>query len=384
MLLTIPLAWLQLTREKPRLIVAIAGIAFSNILMFMQLGFETALYESTARLHSSLKGNLIMFSPRSKSLAYMRQFSERRLYQALGTDGVASVSPLYVDFADWKNPSNGDYRAIFIFGFEPENPVFDLPEVNQNLNELKLPDTILFDKTSRPEYGPIATDFENEKTVVTEISNYRVKTIGLFTLGPSFAADGNIILSDSNFLRLFRNRESGAIDIGVITLKPSANVQKVRDELAAKLPKDVKVYTRESFIEFEKEYWRTSTPIGFMFALGTGMGFIVGAVIVYQILYTDVSDHLAEYATLKVIGYANGYLLGVVFQEALILALLGYFPGLGISWALYELTKSATLLPMIISASRATTVLILTVLMCLISGSIAMRKLQAADPADVF
>ncbi|MBU7585428.1 MAG: FtsX-like permease family protein [Nostoc sp. TH1S01] len=380
----IRLAWLQLTREKSRMIVAMAGISFSNILMFMQLGFEGALYDSAARFHTTLKADLVMISPRSKSLAYMRQFSSRRLYQVSGFEGVNSVSPIYVDFADWKNPVNADYRAIFVFGFEPEKPVFNLPEVNQNLNKLKLPDTFLFDRSSRSEYGPIAAQFERDKQVLTEISNYRIKTVGLFTLGPSFAADGNLITSDQNFLRLFKNRRDGEIDIGLITLKPGVEQQRVLHNIVAKLPKDVRLLTYQEFIEFEKEYWRTSTPIGFMFALGTGMGFVVGIIIVYQILFTDVNEHLAEYATLKAMGFTDNYLLRVVFQEALILAIFGYIPGLGISFGLYELTKAATFLPIFMSAGRSAFVLGLTILMCTISGAIAVRKLRAADPADIF
>jgi putative ABC transport system permease protein len=380
----IRLAWLQLKREKSRMIVAMAGIAFSNILMFMQLGFERALYDSATRLHSALKADLIMISPRSKSLAYMGTFSGRRLYQSLGFDGVDSVSPLYVDFADWKNPIKGNYRAIFVVGFKPEKPVFNLPEVNQNLNKLKLPDTVIFDSSSRSEFGPIATEFERNKQVVTEISNYRIKTVGLFTLGPSFAADGTVATSDQNFLRLFKNRRSGEINIGLISLKSGINKQKVLNNLTTKLPKDVRVLTYEGFIKFEEDYWRTSTAIGFMFALGTGMGFIVGIVIVYQILFTDVNEHLAEYATLKAMGFTDNYLLHIVFQEALILAILGYIPGFAISLGLYELTKAATALPMFMTASRSVLVFVLTILMCGISGAIAVRKLRTADPADIF
>lgn len=380
----IPLAWLQLTNGKTRLIVAMAGIAFSNLLMFMQMGFEGALYDSGARLHSNLKADLIMISPRSKSLPYMRQFSSRRLYQALGVNGVNSVSPLYVDFADWKNPVNGNYRAIFVFGFKPEKPVFNLPEVNQNIEKLKLPDTVLFDRSARSEYGPIATEFEQNKKIVTEVSNYRVKIVGLFPLGPSFAADGNLITSEQNFLHLFRHRRAGEINIGLINLKPGVDRQRVLDTLAVKLPKDVKLFTAQEFIDFEKNYWRTSTPIGFIFALGTAMGFVVGTVIVYQILFTDINEHLSEYATLKAMGYRDRYLLIAVFQEALILAVIGYIPGWCLSLGLYKLTKAATFLPMVMSASRSLLVLVLTILMCFISGAIAVRKLKGADPAEIF
>jgi putative ABC transport system permease protein len=114
------------------------------------------------------------------------------------------------------------------------------------------------------------------------------------------------------------------------------------------------------------------------------MGFMVGVIIVYQVLSTDVNDHMAEYATFKAMGYGNGYLLTVVFEEAVILAVLGFIPGMAVSLGLYHLTRNATNLPMYMTLARATFVLVLTIVMCMISGAIATRKLQAADPADIF
>jgi putative ABC transport system permease protein len=107
-------------------------------------------------------------------------------------------------------------------------------------------------------------------------------------------------------------------------------------------------------------------------------------VIVYQILYSDVSDHLPEYATLKAMGYSDRYLLGVLMQEALFLAVLGYVPGFFLALGLFQLAYVATLLPIGMKLNRAILVLILTIMMCLISGAISMRKLQSADPADIF
>ena len=114
------------------------------------------------------------------------------------------------------------------------------------------------------------------------------------------------------------------------------------------------------------------------------MGFIVGVVIVYQILYSDVSDHLPEYATLKAMGYGDLYFVGILIQEALLLAILGFFPGAVLATGLYALAQGATMLPIAMTVERATNVFILTVIMCVGSGVIAMRKLQSADPADIF
>ena len=380
----IPLAWLQLSREKMRLFVAIAGIGFADILMFMQLGFREALFESAVTLHKNLQGDIFLISPQSTALMAMKTFPSRRLYQALGFKGVKSVSPVYLSLGLWKNPQTRGTRQIMVLGFNPTESILDLPGLENHLEAIKMPDVVLFDDASRPEFGSIPQDFNQGKDITTEVEGRRIRVKGLFTLGASFGADGNIVTSDINFLRLFPKRDKGVIDIGIIKLKQGADIASVITNLKQELPQDIKILSKQEFIDGEKHYWETGTAIGFIFALGTGMGFLVGIVIVYQILYTDVTDHLPEYATLKAMGYKNSYLLIVVFQEALILSILGYFPGVAVGMGLYVLTKNATNLPMVMTLARAITVLILTIVMCTISGAIAVRKLQAADPADIF
>lgn len=381
----IPLAWLQLMREKIRLLVALAGITFACILMFMQLGFQDSLLESAIRFHVALKGEIFLVSPQSNALIAMNTFSQRRLYQALGFEGVRAVSPVYLSFALWKNPETRRTRSIFVVGVDPSADLVDLPGLTPDeLEEIKKADVVLFDRRSRSEFGPIAQWFEAGQEVVTEVGNRRVRVGGLFEMGATFGADGTILTSDLNFLRIFPQREPGLVDIGVVQLQPGVDPKPLLDQMRALLPKDVRVLSRAEFIDMERSYWEEGTAIGFIFGLGVAMGFIVGIVIVYQILYTDVSDHLAEYATLKAMGYTDTYLLGVVLQEALLLAVLGYIPAFALAVLLYDLTANATLLPIAMTFNRAMLVLGLTVSMCFISGAIAVRRLRAADPADIF
>lgn len=381
----IPLAWLQLSREKIRLLIALAGIGFADILMFMQLGFKSALLNSSVRLHEKIEGDVFLISPQSDALIAMKSFSSRRLYEALGIDGVESINPIYIGFSIWKNPENQKTRQIMVVGFNPKEGVFNLSGVTENLAQLKLPDVVLFDNESRPEFGNISELYLSGKEVQTEIGSRQVKVGGLFTIGATFGADGNLITSDLNFLRLFPNRNKGLIDIGVIKLNKNANSTTVIDSLKEKLNGgDVLILSREEFMQYERLYWESSTAIGFIFTLGAGMGLIVGIVIVYQILYTDVADHLPEYATLKAMGYDNSYLLILVFQEAIILACLGFIPGFGISSFLYYQAAKATGLPIIMTKDLALLVFILTVIMCFLSGAIAVNKLKSADPADIF
>ncbi|AHJ27710.1 ABC transporter permease DevC [Nodularia spumigena CS-584] len=390
MILNIPVAWLQLVKQKLRFIVALAGIAFVSVLMFLQIGFQDALYASATQLHKNLDGNLFLISIQYQSLTSNQHFPRQRLYQLLGFEDVESVSPLYIQFAKLKNPTTGFKYPIYVLGFNPVESIINLPNIQQNLHLLQLPDQVLFDGASRPEFGPLAENFQQGNPVQAEIFSYiglvgyKVKIGGLFSLGPSFGVDGNLIVSISTFLRIFQERSVQDIDIGLIKLKPGANPEKVLANLTANLPKDVTVISREDFIKLEKDYWALRTPIGFVFNFMVTMGFVVGVIVVYQILYSNISNHLAEYATLKAMGFKNKYLLSIVFQQAIILASLGYVPGFAISLGLYDIAKNATNLPVTMNSERAIFVFSLAIIMCLVSGFFSTNKLRNVDPADIF
>jgi putative ABC transport system permease protein len=381
---SVPLAWLLLIKLKGRLIAAIAGIAFAVVLALVQLAFQDALYTSITLLYSHLNADLILISPLYQCIVARESFPERRLYQALAIDGVDSVASLYMDTAQWTNPLNHYERFIFVVGFKPRPGVFDLPTVNSHLAEIAEPGRVLFDEGSRSEFGPVGKLFRNNGTVVTELSHRRVEIVGLFRVGASFANSGNIITSDTNFLRLLPNRTFGTVDVGMIKLKPGTAVEPVRAQLAAVLPDDVTVLTKQGFLDRETNYWGRNLPIGFIFRASLVMGLIVGAVIVYQILYSGVSEHLAEFATLKAIGYSDRRLFWVVLQEALLLSVLGFIPGVLLALAVYKIVQVATLLPVQMAFARIAFVYLLTAATCALSGVLAVRKLRSADPAEIF
>lgn len=380
----IPLAWLQLTAEKLRLLAAVAGIAFAVMLMLMQLGFRDALVESATLLHERMDGEVVLINPLYEYLLVTRSFPEARLSQSLGLDGVASVTPIYFTQAVWKNPDTGFEHQVEIVGVAPGASTLLIPEVVRDLPKIRLPDVVLADERSRQaQFGPIAEWFARGP-VVSEVNGRRVTVGGTFALGTGFGVTGRLITSDANFLRIVPTRRAHMIDIGLIKLKPGVAPQQVRDRLAQALPADVRVLTREQFAANERNYWLTNSPVGFIFNLGTLMGLIVGAVIVYQILYSDVSDHLSEYATLKAMGFSDLRLFLVVIRQALILTVLGFPPGLLIAAALYAITFRATMLPIEMTTVRVLSVLAMTVGMCSISAMFALRKLRSADPAEIF
>ncbi|OUT69916.1 MAG: ABC transporter [Synechococcus sp. TMED19] len=380
----VPLAWLLLSRQPVRLLIALAGISFAGILMFMQLGFRDGLFDASVTIHRLFKADLVLMSPRSMSSISMSGFPERRLIQSIADDAVASITPVHWNFVLWRNPETRQTRSILALGFEPDDGLFINPMVAEQSHLLRQKGRVLFDELSRPEFGPVADRFNAGDTVETEVAGQRVRVAGLVRLGPSFGADGNLITSRETFRSLLPNTPRGSIELGLVRLTPGSDPERVAKRMQRQLPGDVKVFTKQQFIEFEKDYWRSSTAIGFIFTLGAAMGFVVGCVIVYQILYGDVSDHLPEYATLMAMGYRLSDLLGVVAREGLLLAMIGYLPAYAAGEGLYALIRSSTKLPVSMAPERALLVFSMVLVMCLGSAMFAMRKLAEADPADIF
>jgi putative ABC transport system permease protein len=385
-LLALRLAWRQLRSEKARLASAIAGVLFACVLVFMQLGFRGALFESATNLIGAMRGDLFLMHPLTTASFRPEPLPRVRAQQALALPEVERAVPIYLAQASWRNPVDGRRRAVQLIGVDTAASVLEFPGLTPDLVEaLKRADAVAFDMRSRPEFGPVAQLLaERGGPIEVEIGSRRMDVVGLVEIGPSFGADGNVVLSEVNFRRVVKERQVAAVDLVAIRLRAGADLREAQARLRALLPPDVMVMTQAELRAHERGYWENATPIGFIFAFGSVMGLVVGMVIVYQILFSDIASHLKEYATLKAMGYSGFYLARVVLGAALILAVAGFLPGLGLSFLLYDFVGSATFLPLRLDLPMAVTVFVMIFVMCAVAGLLAVRKLRDANPADMF
>lgn len=364
--------------------LAIAGIAFACVLIFTQLGFLDALFRGAVKPHNSLVADVVIANPRQITFFSPKSFSRRRLAQVRKYNEVESTSYVLMTTMNMRNPITKQSRPILVFGMDPASVTLNFPELTRGQEQLKLTNRVFFDRSSRPEYGPIAELLQDNRFVEVELGDRLVKVVDTFEMGASFTADGTIVTSDSTFRHLYPKMPAGQINLGLINLKPGVDADLFVSRLKEDLGDDIAVYTREGLGQIEKDYWSESTGVGFVFGLGVFVGFIVGVVIVYQILHADVADHLPQYATLKAMGYTDQYLSGVLVEEALILACLGFIPGLALSLVIYKIAQLSTMMPIEMTGARIAFVYILTLIMCLASALVASRKLRNADPAEIF
>lgn len=393
----VPLAWLNLTHSKRRFLVSVVGISFAVLLMFVELGFWRALLDSQTAILRTTDADLFLVSASTSTITDAQAFPLARLEQARAVPGVAWAQPLYIRYFPfmWKNQENADVPEwpirVIAVDADPHHPAFReemMPHFDEDREKLLTPNSALLDDRSKSIYdlmeiwrsgGPSPVGAERE------VGGQKLRIVGLFRLGTDFTTDGNLLMTTRNLARFLPGgKPLDSVQIGLVKLAPGAKSREVAAALQRALPVDMRVVPRNELIDEEEAFWTHSTPIGFVFMLGLIVGFVVGVVICYQILATEVSDHLAEFATLKAMGYSNRYISRVVLQEALWLSLLGFVAGLAIGWPLYTALESKTGLPLRITFTRTGLILMLTVAMCILSGFLALKRVRTADPAEVF
>jgi putative ABC transport system permease protein len=380
----LPIGWLQLTHNRGRLASALAGVAFANILVFMQLGFLGALIASIKLPYDLMDADLLVLASDANTLQDGSPLPRNRMLQAEATPGVASVTAIYSGRIDWKQP-DGTVRNLDVLGIDPRASVLRSAEIAAARDRLMLANVALIDRGTRNVPPALFAEIEAGRPYRIEANNRALTIVGTFALGGGFSADGYLVVSDQTFLRLFRQRSAGAPNMILLRAAQGEDVAALAARLRERLPaSDVAVRTVPEAVARDQRFQTTQRPIGIVFGFGIVIGALVGIIIVYQILATDVADHLREYATFKAIGYRQRFFLGIVFEEALILGLLGFIPGLLIAVALYAAVAAATGLPIAMTPERPVLVLLGTVAMCSLSGAIATRRLARADPADLF
>ena len=381
----VPLAWRSISHDKKRFGLSVAAIMFATVLMFMQLGFLNAVFDSQVELLRRLNADLVITNRSKHHLGVNEPFARRRLQQALAVRGVAAVYPLYIEgtVSLWKNPETGQSRLIRAIGLDPKYPTLINTSLETFAEELRQQDTALIDTRSKEFFGP------RKPGVRTELAGHHVRVIGTFSMGTDFDYDGTVILSESNFLKMFPDQRTtepalGRVELGLVRVEPGFNMNNIRAALERVLPSDVRVWTRTELIEQEIYFWQTFTPVGFIFGMGLAVGFAVGVVICSQILYTSVVDRMPLFGTLKAIGYTNSYLVRLVTGEALLLSLVAFVPGTAVASILYRFLVSITGFEMFLNSARILLILALTVGMSVFAALIAVRKALTADPAEVF
>ena len=372
------LAWRILTHDKGRTALAVAGVFLAIVLVFVQLGFFIAVPRGGMLLYDRTRFDLLVASTAYEYQVQPGAFPLSQLDRAKTAPEVALAAPLYFGSAKWRSGEDGKAPDVFVIGLDPQDPIFDSEDIHRQLSLLNRPDTILVDSATRPMFGPLTAGR------VVEIESDKLMIGGDYVLGTGFMGLGVILISAKNFVRLFPFRNLDQVNLGLIQLKPRVDPDRAAASLRNLLGGDIRVFTRPELEAHETAYWTTRTSVGLLFGSGLIISFIVGVMVVYQILATLVGRQLPQFATLKAVGYGDRFLVGTVITMALLIVLTSFFPALAAAVGVYAVIRDETLLPVEMSVARIAVVFGATLAMAAASALLSMSSLRRADPADLF
>ena len=374
----VPLAWRILSYDKRRTALALIGIFMAILLVFVELGFFYAVPRGGLLLYDNMRFDLLMASNDYEYQAQPGAFSLSQLDRVRASPDVQQVTPIYFGYTKWKSGEGRLWPDVFVIGFDPASQIFTPESINLQTNALERADTVLVDSSTRPMFGPLDTGR------VVEIDDRKFTIGGRYVLGTGFMGLGVVMTSVANFARLFPLRGAGIVNLGAIQLKPGIDPDRAAGDLRKMIGSDVQIFTHQKLDAHETAYWTTRTSVGIIFGSGLLISFVVGIMIVYQIVSTQVSRQLPQFATLKAIGYRDRSLIATVSAMSLLIVVTGFVPALGAALGLYSVIRNQTLLPVAMSEMRLVAVFAAALIMALISALLSVGGLRRADPADVF
>ncbi len=379
----LPIGWLQLTHNRTRFAAALAGVAFANVLVFVQLGIMNSMAAATLRPYQFFRADIMISAGDANSLTDGGNVARQWLLQAMADPDVVDGASLFIANVPW---DRGDKDiSLTTFGVNPVKTDFLAPEIAADLALLQVQDAAILDRLARGLARAEAAAIRPQSPLSFETEGRTLTAYTTFAGGGGFGGDGYMMVSDQTFLSLFPARSSAAPDHILLSVRPGAQAETVIARLKDLISDPaLRIRTFAQAGQDDLRYQQTRRPTGIIFGFGVLIGVLVGLVIVYQVLSTDVADHLREYATFKAMGYGPRFFLGIVLEEALVLGIMGFIPGLIVGTTILTLMGSITTLPLAMTPSMAISVFGGTLVFSALSGAIATRRLAAADPADLF
>jgi putative ABC transport system permease protein len=415
----VSLARKHLLEDLPRFLVAQAGIMFAVTLVTLQTGIFNGFTRSTGQLIHNSTADIWVGSSSLVQVELTLPMPTSQLITARKVQGVARAEAITFSNALWRS-STGEITYVRVIGFDPNGQLFAPANIKQgSISALTEHYTAIVDKTTLNSLGVkkigntvtvnglparvvgftqgnrsivsnsfMFTSLENANTYLTsgQVSNVTCQlpkgseeltctnsyTKPLQTSTPVQAppVPRKLVASD-------------LITYVLIQAEPGEDLQVLKQRLTEALP-NTKAFTRKELTKKNESFWQKRTGIGFVLGLGAIVGIIVGIVIVGQILYSSVSDHLKEFGTLKAMGVSDRVVYGVIIEQALWMAVLGYLPSMVLCYGVAVWTYATQGILILITPVSAIAVFGLTVTMCIGSAIFAIQKVTRLDPAMVF
>jgi len=262
-------------------------------------------------------------------------------------------------------------------------------EISRQMSLISQPDVVIFDRKSRNEFQSLVAKIEKVGSADLFFLNgsaglqHIMKGRGLYTLGPTFTVDGTFVTSDINFNRI-TGQPLDRVSVGLIKVSPNSNVQEVKAQLQAMFSNRAHVFLKSEFIENERRYYSEKTPIGYLVGVGLVMGIVVGIVFIHQALHNVIEDHMNEYAVMRTMGYRQSFFIMLTSSITFLFTMIAFLPSLAIALLINNMVTQSIQLQVALNLPDLILVLLILFVMGGVATTLAIRKLEKANPVDLF
>lgn len=403
----------NLFEDIPRFLVAQAGIMFAVSLVTIQTGIFAGFSRSTTTLIDQSEADIWVAAEEMVFLELTLPIPAGSVNRAEAIEGVERAEALIIRSATWRS-ADGTIAPVRLIGYAPQSRLFyPGATIQGRWQDVQEPYTFILDQSNLDslrlqEVGDTATigSLPAKLVGLTRNTQFIASSSYLFTSLESanaYVTSGltsttncqleagqllctNVYSQDQSTAAATPPRPlsgSDGITYVLVEAEPGQDLESLKQRLEAALP-GTQAYTKADMSNLTRDYWQRRTGLGFVLGLGAAVGVVVGIVIVGQILYSSVSDHLKEFGTLKAMGAPDWALYQVIVEQSLWMGILGYIPSMALCLALGAWTFATQGIMILITPLTAGGILGITMIMCIGSAIFAIQKVVRVDPAIVF
>ncbi len=359
-----------LLSQKLRLILTVGGISLCVILMLFLLGIYRGVADGSVEYIKKNEVDLWVLQKNCTNI--LRGTSLLSTYQQSIIEedkNVELAAPVLLILSTIK--FNGNSATTFLTGYIPENKFGGPPEIESG-RMVESENEIVLDKSFAKKYN---IELGSELT----IHDKNLKVVGLsngtnaFVIQYSFTTlkQAKAIIGFSNIVTCF-----------LVKLKEGSEREAASAELQKKLPGTI-VYDAEQFIQNNiKEMESGFMPILFAIAVISG---VTLTVILSLILSISILEHRKDFAVMKTLGSPSFFLPKLIIQQSFLIILFAVILALILFFPLVELIENIS--PEVstkTSFAQIAFVILVSIIMSLISSSVALQRLRKIYPLEVF
>jgi putative ABC transport system permease protein len=377
----------MLTGDRAKYLGLIFGVTFATLLMAQQMSIFVGIMKRTgSQILDVRDADIWVMDNKVRYIDEVPGMPDTELHRVRGVPGVKWAVRMYKGQVRARL-ADGNFRTVVLFGLDDATLVGAPQEmIAGKIGDLRLPDAVIVDKAGYEYLWPDEVDsiktggYKLGKTF--EMNDHRCVLVGVCKASPPFTTLPVLYTAYSQ-TTWYVPRERDTMSFVLVKQEDGLDPQEVCRRIEEQTGR--MALTRDQFFWKTIVYFLSSTGIPVNFGITIFLGFFVGVAIAGQTFYLFTVENLRQFGSLKAMGLSNLRIVGMILLQALVVGVIGYALGVGLTSIYFMLTNQRTQLAGLnmmwqVMAGTAAAVLFIVVLASLVS----IRKVLVLEPAVVF